>query len=124
MGGATGIACELLGQGSFLTLVVDTEKGPFCDNSSSASLKICVLFSVYVTLPHECLFKKKTLLSWSVDKQRQQSSTQKRGTRFNLSVWVRGRHIPQTRKFPCPGIVLEQMLVMEILLGSHAHYHV
>ena len=49
MGVATSIASEMLGKGSFLTLVVDTERGP-----------LCVLFSVYVTLPRQCLFKKHT----------------------------------------------------------------
>ena len=82
---------------------------------------MCTFCSVYITLQYKYLFKK-VLQSWSVDKWKKSSFMQEQGDYFNNNVYSSGKHIPEIKKNPCTGIVLEWVLFMEILLGSWANY--
>lgn len=110
-----------LGKGLFLSLVVVTENCLLCDDSSSTNLITYALDVCYIAIS---IFILKILQSWSGGQQRQQNLMQKQGNCFNNNVYISEEHSPSIKNYSHPGIVLRQMLFVEILLGSRANCHV
>lgn len=110
-----------LGKGLFLSLVVVTENCLLCDDSSSTNLITYALDVCYIAIS---IFILKILQSWSGGQQRQQNLMQKQGNCFNNNVYISEEHSPSIKNYSHTGIVLRQMLFVEILLGSRANCHV